>query len=366
MESNENNPAENLDVNKPQEVVASEASKETTPEISSESTIEVTEKFIPESRLKLQKFQDKVAAVKTETQKMVIGQHELVDQIILAIFAGGHVLLEGVPGIAKTLTAKVISKTLSVAYSRIQFTPDLMPSDVLGTSVFNVKTSEFTYKKGPIFSNIVLIDEINRSPAKTQAALFEVMEERQITNDGQTFKMEPPFFIIATQNPIEQEGTYRLPEAQLDRFLFRIKLEYPSIKDEIKILHRFKHSIKEVSFADVNPVLTAADIEEFQGLIESVKIEDQLIEYIAKIVAETRNHAMLYLGASPRASLSILKAAKTIAAIRGRDFVTPDDIQYVSDPVMNHRIILTPEAEMEGVSAEDVIAEIVQKIEVPR
>ena len=366
MESNENNPAENLDVNKPQEVVASEASKETTPEISSESTIEVTEKFIPESRLKLQKFQDKVAAVKTETQKMVIGQHELVDQIILAIFAGGHVLLEGVPGIAKTLTAKVISKTLSVAYSRIQFTPDLMPSDVLGTSVFNVKTSEFTYKKGPIFSNIVLIDEINRSPAKTQAALFEVMEERQITNDGQTFKMEPPFFIIATQNPIEQEGTYRLPEAQLDRFLFRIKLEYPSIKDEIKILHRFKHSIKEVSFADVKPVLTAADIEEFQGLIESVKIEDQLIEYIAKIVAETRNHAMLYLGASPRASLSILKAAKTIAAIRGRDFVTPDDIQYVSDPVMNHRIILTPEAEMEGVSAEDVIAEVVQKIEVPR
>ncbi|MDA9329014.1 MoxR family ATPase [Flavobacteriales bacterium] len=369
MESNENNPAENLDVNKPQEVVVSEASKETTPEISSESTIEVvevTEKFVPESRLKLQKFQDKVAAVKTETQKMVIGQHELVDQIILAIFAGGHVLLEGVPGIAKTLTAKVISKTLSVAYSRIQFTPDLMPSDVLGTSVFNVKTSEFTYKKGPIFSNIVLIDEINRSPAKTQAALFEVMEERQITNDGQTFKMEPPFFIIATQNPIEQEGTYRLPEAQLDRFLFRIKLEYPSIKDEIKILHRFKHSIKEVSFADVNPVLTAADIEEFQGLIESVKIEDQLIEYIAKIVAETRNHAMLYLGASPRASLSILKAAKTTAAIRGRDFVTPDDIQYVSEPVMNHRIILTPEAEMEGVSAEDVIAEIVQKIEVPR
>lgn len=369
MESNENNPAENLDVNTPQEVSESEALKGTTSETLNESTtevVEVTEKFVPESRLKLQKFQDKVAAVKAETQKLVIGQHELVDKIILAIFAGGHVLLEGVPGIAKTLTAKVISKTLSVAYSRIQFTPDLMPSDVLGTSVFNVKTSEFTFKKGPIFSNIVLIDEINRSPAKTQAALFEAMEERQITNDGQTFKMEPPFFIIATQNPIEQEGTYRLPEAQLDRFLFRIKLEYPSIKDEIKILHRFKHSIKEVSFADVNPVLTGADIEEFQGLIESVKIEDQLIEYIAKIVAETRNHAMLYLGASPRASLSILKSAKTIAAIRGRDFVTPDDIQYVSEPVMNHRIILTPEAEIEGVSAEDIIVEIVQKIEVPR
>ena len=248
MESNENNPAENLDVNKPQEVSESEALKRTTSETLNESTtevVEVTEKFVPESRLKLQKFQDKVAAVKTETQKMVIGQHELVDQIILAIFAGGHVLLEGVPGIAKTLTAKVISKTLSVAYSRIQFTPDLMPSDVLGTSVFNVKTSEFTYKKGPIFSNIVLIDEINRSPAKTQAALFEAMEERQITNDGQTFKMEPPFFIIATQNPIEQEGTYRLPEAQLDRFLFRIKLEYPSIKDEIKILQKLVKQRKE-------------------------------------------------------------------------------------------------------------------------
>ena len=305
-------------------------------------------------------------ALNDEIGKRIIGQSDVVKNVLISIFCNSHSLLIGVPGLAKTLLVKSISEVLDLSFKRIQFTPDLMPSDVLGTSVFNVKTSEFTYKKGPIFSNIVLIDEINRSPAKTQAALFEVMEERQITNDGQTFKMEPPFFIIATQNPIEQEGTYRLPEAQLDRFLFRIKLEYPSIKDEIKILHRFKHSIKEVSFADVNPVLTAADIEEFQGLIESVKIEDQLIEYIAKIVAETRNHAMLYLGASPRASLSILKAAKTTAAIRGRDFVTPDDIQYVSEPVMNHRIILTPEAEMEGVSAEDVIAEIVQKIEVPR
>ncbi len=329
-------------------------------------TVEVATEFIPESRLKLKKFQEKIEAVKTEARKMIIGQNQLIDQILLAIFSRGHVLLEGVPGIAKTMTAKVAAKTLSVDYSRIQFTPDLMPSDVLGTSVFNVKTSEFTYKKGPIFSNIVLIDEINRAPAKTQAALFEVMEERQITNDGQTFKMDPPFFIMATQNPIEQEGTYRLPEAQLDRFLFRIKLEYPSLADEVQILQRFKNSIREVSFDDINPVLTAADIEEFQGLIEEVKIEDQLIEYIAKIVGETRNHARLYLGASPRASLSILKAAKTAAAVRGRDFVTPDDIQYVAEPVLNHRIILTPETEMEGITAEDVIAEIVQKIEVPR
>ncbi len=322
--------------------------------------------FVPESRLKLQNFQAKVDAVKKEVSKMIIGQHQLIDQILLAIFSRGHVLLEGVPGIAKTMTSKVISKTLSVDYSRIQFTPDLMPSDVLGTSIFNVKTSEFTYKKGPVFSNIVLIDEINRSPAKTQAALFEIMEERQVTNDGVKYKMDPPFFIMATQNPIEQEGTYRLPEAQLDRFIFRIKLEYPSFQEEVEILKRFKNSIKDVSFDQINSILSAAEIEEFQGLIEEVKIEDQLIEYIAKLIAETRNHARLYIGASPRASLSILKSAKAAAAIRGRDFVSPDDIQYVAEPVLNHRIILTPETEMEGITAEDVIAEIIQKIEVPR
>ena len=322
--------------------------------------------FVPESRLKLQHFQDKVEAVRQEVGKMIIGQSKLVDQILLAIFSRGHVLLEGVPGIAKTMTSKVISKTLSVDYSRIQFTPDLMPSDVLGTSIFNVKTSEFTYKKGPVFSNIVLIDEINRSPAKTQAALFEIMEERQVTNDGIKYKMDPPFFIMATQNPIEQEGTYRLPEAQLDRFIFRIKLEYPSFQEEVDILKRFKNNIRDVSFDQINSILSAAEIEEFQGLIEDVKIEDQLIEYIAKLIAETRNHARLYLGASPRASLSILKSAKASAAIQGRDFVTPDDIQYVSEPVLNHRIILTPETEMEGITAEDVIAEIIQKIEVPR
>lgn len=353
--------SENLQPESTQEQTTNQINKSVQTEASS-----ISDAFIPESRIKLKKFQDKVEETKFEVRKMIIGQHHLIDQILLAIFSRGHVLLEGVPGIAKTMASKVISKTLSVDYSRIQFTPDLMPSDVLGTSVFNVKTSEFTYKKGPVFSNVVLIDEINRAPAKTQAALFEAMEERQVTNDGITYKMDLPFFIMATQNPIEQEGTYRLPEAQLDRFLFRIKLEYPSHEEEIAILKRFKNNIKEVSFNDIKSILSAEDIEEFQGLIESVKIEDQLIEYIAKIIGETRNHARLYLGASPRASLSILRAAKTAAAIRGRDFVTPDDIQYVSDPVLNHRIILTPEAEMEGITAEDVIAEIVQKIEVPR
>lgn len=362
MESNENLQPENNQDQTSNEVNSPIQTEENTNVVETETSAS----FIPESRIKLKRFQDKVEEVKIEAQKMIIGQHHLIDQLLLAIFSRGHVLLEGVPGIAKTLTSKVISKTLAVDYSRVQFTPDLMPSDVLGTSIFNVKTSEFTYKKGPVFSNVVLIDEINRAPAKTQAALFEVMEERQVTNDGVTYKMDLPFFIMATQNPIEQEGTYRLPEAQLDRFLFKIKLEYPSHQDEIAILKRFKNSIKEVSFEDIKPVLSAADIEEFQGLIEDVKIEDQLIEYIAKIIGETRNHARLYLGASPRASLSILKAAKANAAIRGRDFVTPDDIQYVSEPVLNHRIILTPETEMEGITAEDVIAEIVQKIEVPR
>ena len=235
---------------------------------------EIKEKaFVPESRIKLQRLQSKIDDVKTEIQKVIIGQHEMIDQILLGVLSRGHVLLEGVPGIAKTLTAKIIAKTLNVNFSRIQFTPDLMPSDVIGTSVFNVKTSEFTFKKGPIFSNTILIDEINRAPAKTQSALFEAMEERQITVDGTTYKMDPPFFIIATQNPIEQEGTYRLPEAQLDRFLFKIKLHYPEITDEIAILKRFKNNIKELTLDDIKPVISAEDIEDFHSVIEEVKIQ---------------------------------------------------------------------------------------------
>lgn len=355
---NTNNPEEN---NIPQEGNgATQESGNTSPVTSPQ------EAFVPESRLKLDKLNRKIAEAKEEIKKLIVGQHEMVDQILLGILSRGHVLLEGVPGIAKTLTAKIIAKTLDVDFSRVQFTPDLMPSDVIGTSIFNVKTSEFTYKKGPVFSNVVLIDEINRAPAKTQAALFEVMEERQITVDGETYKMDLPFFIIATQNPVEQEGTYRLPEAQLDRFLFRIKLEYPSLAEEVSILQKFKSNSSDKNLNDVSPILSAADVLEFHQVIADVKIEDQLIEYIAKIVAETRSHARLYLGASPRASLSIMKASKAMAAMRGRDFVTPDDIQYICGPVMNHRIILTPEAEMEGMTPEDVIAEMVQKIEVPR
>ncbi len=308
----------------------------------------------------------KVNQVRQEMSKFVIGQGEMVELLMTGIFSNGHVLLEGVPGVAKTLSSKVLSKALDIQFSRIQFTPDLMPSDVLGTSVFNMKDSSFNFRRGPIFSNIVLIDEINRAPAKTQAALFEVMEERQITYDGNRYEMEFPFLVIATMNPIEQEGTYNLPEAQLDRFLFKIKINYPDLEQETEILKRYKNNIKTPNLDEVDAVFTVQDISRIQGLIEKIIIEDNLLQYIANLTFKTRNHGKIYLGGSPRASLSMLKASKAVAAIRGRDFVTPEDIQFVAPHVLNHRLILTPEAEMEGVRPEEVIAEIIQMIEVPR
>jgi MoxR-like ATPase len=308
----------------------------------------------------------RVMRIKQEIGKVVIGQEDTIDLILAGIFTGGHILLEGVPGIAKTLTAKLIAKALSVNFSRIQFTPDLMPTDVTGTTVFNVKTSEFTFNKGPAFANLVLIDEINRAPAKTQSSLFEVMEERQITVDGVTYQMDFPFLVIATQNPIEQEGTYRLPEAQLDRFLFRIKLKYPTLDQEVAILKRFRSDFSLRVLDTIDAVITKAEIKESQELIEKIHIKDEILEYIAKLIDTTRNNGDLTLGASPRASLAIMRAAKAIAAMNGRDFVTPDDVKYVAYPVLNHRIMLTAEREMEGVEAEDIIKEIAEGIEVPR
>lgn len=308
----------------------------------------------------------KVNDVRGELAKFVIGQSEMVELLLAGIFANGHVLLEGAPGVAKTLSAKVLAKSLQVDFSRIQFTPDMMPSDVIGTSIFNMKDAQFTFKKGPIFSNIVLIDEINRAPAKTQAALFEVMEERQITYDGVKYPMSFPFLVIATQNPIEQEGTYNLPEAQLDRFLFKIKLDYPQLNEEEEILHRYKNNIKSPDLDTVKGVFSADEISKVQDVVEKVIIEDNLVKYIAAITHKTRNHGKIYLGGSPRASLSIMRSAKAVAAIRGRDFVTPDDIQFVAKHVLNHRLILTPEAEMEGITSEDVVNEIIQTVEVPR
>src|SRR5690554_1552138 len=318
------------------------------------------------SRIDLNNLQEAVGKIKAELGKVIVGQPQMLEMLIISILTDGHSLIEGVPGVAKTLTAKLLAKTLAVDFNRIQFTPDLMPSDILGTSVFNVKTNEFEFKKGPIFSNIVLIDEINRAPAKTQAALFEVMEERQITYDGDLYKMEFPFIVIATQNPIEQEGTYALPEAQLDRFLFKITMDYPDLEEEVKILHRYRNIIQSPNLDDVKAVISSADIHKIQDLIKKVVITDELIHYIATIVDKTRNHGKIYLGASPRASLSILKSAKAAAGIRGRAFVTPDDIQFVTPYVLNHRLILTPDAEMEGTSSKEVIASIVQEIEVPR
>ncbi len=324
-------------------------------------------KFSPfsETRIDLSLVNLKVSNARKEISNYLIGQHEMVDLLLIGLFSGGHILLEGVPGVAKTLTAKVLAKMLSVDFSRIQFTPDMMPSDIIGTSVFNMKTSEFSFKKGPIFTNIVLIDEINRAPAKTQAALFEVMEERQITYDGITHKLGFPFLVIATQNPIEQEGTYRLPEAQLDRFLFKINLDYPSLEEEQEILNRYKTGQK-IDFDKVLAIFSGNDLKEIEETISKVRIDDSIIKYIAEITHSTRNHGKLYLGASPRASLSMLKASKTMAAIRGRDFVIPEDVQFVAFHVLNHRIILSPEAEMEGLNEQLMIEEIIKSVEIPR
>jgi len=318
------------------------------------------------NRVDLNDLQHAVSSIKAEVGKIIVGQDDMIELLIAAILADGHVLIEGVPGVAKTLTAKLLSKTMAIGFSRIQFTPDLMPSDIIGTSIFNLKTSEFEFKKGPLFSNIILIDEINRAPAKTQSALFEAMEERQITVDGKTYPLTAPFMVLATQNPIEHEGTYRLPEAQLDRFIFKIEVDYPSLEDEIKIISEYHFRKNTVDINSVNEVINAANVKDFRVKVASLHIDTNLISYIAKIVNQTRNNSSIYLGASPRASLAILSTAKAIAAIRGRDFVTPDDIKFVAAPVLNHRIMLTPEKEMEGISSKDVIKQIIEQIEVPR
>lgn len=319
-----------------------------------------------EKRTDLSKLSTAVDQIKYTLAKIIVGQQESIDLLIAGILADGHILIEGVPGVAKTLTAKLISKAIEARYSRIQFTPDLMPSDILGTSVFNPKSTEFEFKQGPIFGNVILIDEINRAPAKTQSALFEVMEERQVTIDGHTYKMQEPFTVLATQNPVEHEGTYRLPEAQLDRFLFKVEIKYPSLEEEIAIITQQHQQKTADQLSHIEPVLSAADVIALRQQVRALHVEAKLLEFTAKIIYETRNHKSLFLGGSPRASLALINAAKAMAAIKGRDFVTPDDIIYVAAPVLRHRIMLTPDKEMEGVSPDDVVAQIIQKIEVPR
>ncbi|QYA26865.1 MoxR family ATPase [Gramella sp. MT6] len=319
-----------------------------------------------ENRIPLDGLKDSVAKLKDQLSRVIVGQENFVELLIVGMLSNGHVLIEGVPGVAKTITAKLFAKCLKTDFSRIQFTPDLMPSDVLGTSVFNMKSSEFEFKKGPIFSNIILIDEINRAPAKTQAALFEVMEERQVTIDGKMYTMEAPFMVLATQNPIEQEGTYALPEAQLDRFLFKIEVDYPDFEDEVKILKTHHDRKGKLPEAEIEAVLTPEMIAELRNQIHEIIVEEKLLNYIAEIINKTRNHPHLYLGASPRASIAVMNSAKAYAAVNGRDFVIPEDIKNVLKPVIAHRLILSPDREMEGMTAGSVIDMIAQSVEIPR
>jgi MoxR-like ATPase len=324
------------------------------------------EEPIFETRTDLTELNDAVNAVRQQIKRIIVGQDEMVRLIIVALLADGHVLIEGVPGVAKTRTAKLVAKSLNVQFSRIQFTPDLMPSDVLGTPVFNPKEATFDFKRGPLFSNVVLIDEINRAPAKTQAALFEVMEEKQVTVDGKTYAMQAPFMVLATQNPIEQEGTYRLPEAQLDRFLFKIVVPYPSQAEEFEILNQFHNMGNTNVLSSIEPVLNADQIASIRRQVKTIVIEEKLLQFIAKFTHHTRNHKSIYLGASPRASLAVMNASKAMAAVNGRDFVTPEDILDVIPPVLRHRIILAPDKEMEGVTEDAVLKQIIQTMDIPR
>lgn len=357
MENKESNTNEQSseEVKKTEEIVQNNA-----------AAVQSTEALNFSNRIPLEDLKNAVEAIETELAKVIVGQRDFIELLIVSLLVDGHVLIEGVPGIAKTITAKLFAKTLKTEFSRIQFTPDLMPSDILGTSVFNAKSTEFEFKKGPIFSNIILIDEINRAPAKTQAAMFETMEERQVTMDGVTYPMDSPFMVLATQNPIEQEGTYALPEAQLDRFLFKIKVAYPSTEEEIKIIqthHERKGSKPQELIKDV---LTPAKLKSFKAKIQEVIVEEKIIKYIADIITKTRNHPHLYLGGSPRASIATLNAAKAMAAMKGRDFVIPEDVKRALIPVLNHRIILTPEREMEGMTTESVVNMIIESVEIPR
>lgn len=319
-----------------------------------------------EQRTDLTAFSEKVQLLKDRISQIVVGQESAVDLVLTCILADGHVLIEGVPGVAKTLLARLVSRLVYLRFSRVQFTPDLMPSDVLGTTVFNVKTSEFDFHKGPVFADMVLVDEINRAPAKTQAALFEVMEERQVTIDGVTRRMDDVYTIIATQNPVEQEGTYKLPEAQLDRFLMKIDMGYPSEEDETAILERHHANASLVRLDGIEPVISRSELLQFRAMVGNVVVDKSLLQYIVQIVRQTRTSRAVFLGASPRASVSMLRASKAYALLQGRDFVTPEDIKTVAPPILSHRLLLTAEAEMEGYSPVKVVQRLMDKVEVPK
>jgi len=319
-----------------------------------------------ENRTDFTPVYDNINLIRDELKKVIIGQHQMIDYLIIALLSEGHVLIEGFPGLAKTLTVKLLSRVLGLEYSRIQFTPDLMPSDILGTSIFNFKTQEFQFRKGPIFANFILADEINRAPAKTQSALFEVMEERQISAEGNKFKLDRPFFIIATQNPIDLEGTYRLPEAQLDRFMFKITISYPTLEEEAMILSRFSVGKLNEKLTEVNQVVSKDTLLNMMTYLDKIIVDESMIGYIAQIIHASRQSPDIMVGGSPRASLNILRGAKAMAILSGRDFVTPDDVIEVVKPVLSHRLILNPEKEMEGGTEDIVVEELIRQVEIPK
>ncbi|MBS1793159.1 MAG: MoxR family ATPase [Acidobacteria bacterium] len=309
-----------------------------------------------------------VAHILNELRKIIVGQDKVIEQILVAFLAEGHALIEGVPGTAKTLIVKTLARIVGAQFSRIQFTPDLMPSDITGTNVFNMRTSEFNLRHGPIFTDILLADEINRTPPKTQAALLEAMEERQTTIDGDRYQLSPLFTVLATENPIEYEGTYPLPEAQLDRFLLKINIDYPSADAELEIVARWDQGFnsRRLEQVDVEPLGDVAAIQHCRAEIRQMRLEPGVQRYIVEIIRKTRSHPTILYGASPRASVALLLCSKALAAIRGRDFVTPDDIRDVAAPVLRHRLALRAEAELDGATTDAVIADIIKGVEVPR
>ncbi len=306
--------------------------------------------------------------IKQEAQKIIVGQEELFQLVVVSLFSGGHVLLEGVPGTAKTLMAKTLAMVVSGKFSRVQFTPDLMPSDIVGTSVYDLTTNQFNLKHGPVFTNVLLADEINRSPAKTQSALLECMEERQVSIDGVRHELPLPFIVLATQNPIEYEGTYPLPEAQLDRFLFKLRVDYPGPEVETQILVNYHHGFNatRLDAVGVESVIDGASLQECQKTIQTVTVEDSIFSYIVNLAEASRKSNELVLGGSPRASIALLLASKTYAALQSRDYILPDDVKYLAPHVYRHRILLKPDAEIEGLTPDDVIDRLLAEVEIPR